>query len=418
MTPAGQVLQRIPEGRSQRRSRRVPAAGSGSSGTGSDRLYGSTPSRRPPPPTPCHARRLRSPSPSSRAATGRCTSRRPTTAPAWPRTARATSTTTARARPRPCPATARCSTSRSRVASSSPPARAVTRSAGSPSTRWRRRPSPPCRWKRPDGVAVDGSGRIWVTLYVGGTVAHFPGEPERRSRDRAARGRPGQPVRHHRRRRRSHVRRGAGVGRDRPDRPRDERADALRRAGRAAVPDRRRSRRRPLRHRHRHRRILRFVNSPPRATTGAARALATTAGSVDAKVDARGNETQVVFDYGTTTAYGSTTAPLTVAQGVGDTDVRADLPPAPAGHDLPRARAGDERRGLGHGRRHGVHYAQAGPDPRPRDGRLPLGLHQHLHRPHEGARARGHEAGHDQAHLQGTRLRHQGAGPSRAGRGR
>ena len=73
-------------------------------------------------------------------------------------------------------------------------------------------------------------------------------------------------------------------------------------------------------------RILRFVNSPPRATTGAARALATTAGSVDAKVDARGNETQVVFDYGTTTTYGSTTGPLTVAQGVGDTDVRADLP--------------------------------------------------------------------------------------------
>ena len=73
-------------------------------------------------------------------------------------------------------------------------------------------------------------------------------------------------------------------------------------------------------------RVWRFVNSPPRATTGAARALATTAGSVDAKVDARGNETQVVFDYGTTTAYGATTAPLTVAQGVGDSDVRADLP--------------------------------------------------------------------------------------------
>ncbi len=73
-------------------------------------------------------------------------------------------------------------------------------------------------------------------------------------------------------------------------------------------------------------RILRFVNGAPRAATGAVNVLAATAASVAGQVDARGNETQVVFDYGTTTAYGSTTAPLTVARGVGNTDVRADLP--------------------------------------------------------------------------------------------
>jgi sugar lactone lactonase YvrE len=73
-------------------------------------------------------------------------------------------------------------------------------------------------------------------------------------------------------------------------------------------------------------RVFRFVNSAPRATTVAARALANTAGSVDAKVDSRGNATEVVFDYGTTTAYGATTAPQTVAAGIGENDVRADLP--------------------------------------------------------------------------------------------
>jgi streptogramin lyase len=72
-------------------------------------------------------------------------------------------------------------------------------------------------------------------------------------------------------------------------------------------------------------RIWRFVNNPPRATTGEARATAPTAGSAGAKVDARGNATTVVFDYGTTTAYGATTAPVTVPAGVGEVDVRADL---------------------------------------------------------------------------------------------
>jgi streptogramin lyase len=72
-------------------------------------------------------------------------------------------------------------------------------------------------------------------------------------------------------------------------------------------------------------RFLRFVNDKPRATTGEARATAPTAGSAGAKVDARGNATTVVFDYGTTTAYGSTTAPVTVPEGVGEVDVRSDL---------------------------------------------------------------------------------------------
>jgi streptogramin lyase len=54
-------------------------------------------------------------------------------------------------------------------------------------------------------------------------------------------------------------------------------------------------------------RILRFVNSAPRATSRPAGTVATTTAQASAVVDPRGNETQVVFDYGTSAAYGHTT---------------------------------------------------------------------------------------------------------------
>lgn len=68
-------------------------------------------------------------------------------------------------------------------------------------------------------------------------------------------------------------------------------------------------------------RILRFVNAAPRVQTGAAAA----SGAVEATVDPRGNDTQVVFDYGTTTAYGSTTAPTAVPSGAAPVPVSATL---------------------------------------------------------------------------------------------
>ncbi len=73
-------------------------------------------------------------------------------------------------------------------------------------------------------------------------------------------------------------------------------------------------------------RLLRFVNAKPRAATGSAQAVAATAGSATAKVDPRGNATSVVFDYGTTTAYGKTSATVSVPAGIGPVDVQANLP--------------------------------------------------------------------------------------------
>ena len=91
-------------------------------------------------------------------------------------------------------------------------------------------------------------------------------------------------------------------------------------------------------------RVLRFVNTAPRATTGAAVASGQTSGSASATVDPRGNETQVVFDYGTTTAYGQTTAPTTIPAGTAPVPVSAALAGLAAGtgyHVRVRATSGE-----------------------------------------------------------------------------
>jgi streptogramin lyase len=72
-------------------------------------------------------------------------------------------------------------------------------------------------------------------------------------------------------------------------------------------------------------RILRFVNGPPRTFTGAAAPVAATAASASASVDPRGNDTQVVFDYGPTTAYGSTTQNVSLPSGAGSVPVTSVL---------------------------------------------------------------------------------------------
>ncbi|HYI17553.1 MAG TPA: hypothetical protein VD836_02535, partial [Solirubrobacteraceae bacterium] len=177
----------------------------------------------------------------------------------------------------------------------------------------------------PDGIAADGSGRIWVTLWAGGTVGHFPGAQDGGLGTTIPGAGLGEPF-------------GIAMGPDgrmyaaASGSAEIARFDAAGSVQRYATPGGKPWQiiagadedlyftdvGSP--------RILRFVNGAPRAATGAVNVLAATAASVAGQVDARGNETQVVFDYGTTTAYGSTTAPLTVARGVGNTDVRADLP--------------------------------------------------------------------------------------------
>ncbi len=87
-------------------------------------------------------------------------------------------------------------------------------------------------------------------------------------------------------------------------------------------------------------RIVRLVNAAPRAATGAAAATSASSASVPASVDPRGNDTQVVFDYGPTTAYGSTSAAVAVPNGVTPvqvTGVLAGLAPSTTYHVRARA---------------------------------------------------------------------------------
>ena len=177
----------------------------------------------------------------------------------------------------------------------------------------------------PDGVTADPGGRIWVTLFGAGSLGHFPAAQNGGLGTALPALGLGQPF-------------GITMGADgrvyaaASASAELARVDAAGHVQRYATPGGK-----PWQivagpdgdlyfTDVGSQRILRFVNSAPRATTVAARALANTAGSVDAKVDSRGNATQVVFDYGPTSAYGSTTTAQTVAAGIGESDVRADLP--------------------------------------------------------------------------------------------
>jgi streptogramin lyase len=72
-------------------------------------------------------------------------------------------------------------------------------------------------------------------------------------------------------------------------------------------------------------RILRFVNGPPRTTTGVASASAATVVAATGLVDPRGNDTLVVFEYGPTTAYGTRSAAVTLPAGAGAVPVTSVL---------------------------------------------------------------------------------------------
>jgi hypothetical protein len=178
----------------------------------------------------------------------------------------------------------------------------------------------------PDGIAVDGAGSVWTTLYTAGKVARFPANAPNGTLATAL---PASGIL---------APFGIALGADGRMYVAAQLSSELARIDPASntvtrfaasgaqpfqlvagpdadlyVTDTANAR------------VLRFVSNPPRAATGEAREAAPTAGSAGAKVDARGNATTVVFDYGTTTAYGATTAPVTVPEGVGEVDVRADL---------------------------------------------------------------------------------------------
>jgi streptogramin lyase len=78
-------------------------------------------------------------------------------------------------------------------------------------------------------------------------------------------------------------------------------------------------------------RISRLVDGAPRTTTGTATAIGTSTAAVGAVADPRGNETTVVFDYGPSTAYGQTSAPVTVPAGIGPLPVTTALAGLAAG---------------------------------------------------------------------------------------
>jgi streptogramin lyase len=77
-----------------------------------------------------------------------------------------------------------------------------------------------------------------------------------------------------------------------------------------------------------------FVNSAPRAATGNVSVLSPTSASFAASVNSRGNDTQVVFDYGPTAAYGSSTSPVNVPAGTRPADVNAPAAGLPASSTL------------------------------------------------------------------------------------
>jgi hypothetical protein len=67
------------------------------------------------------------------------------------------------------------------------------------------------------------------------------------------------------------------------------------------------------------------TTSPPAASTGAVSAVGRTSATVSASVDPRGRATKVVFDYGTSTAYGAVTAAQDAGQGTATITVKATL---------------------------------------------------------------------------------------------
>ena len=72
-------------------------------------------------------------------------------------------------------------------------------------------------------------------------------------------------------------------------------------------------------------RLLRFVDGAPRAVTGEASAITVDGAALAGQVDPRGNDTQVVFDYGTTATYGQTAAAGSVPAGAMPTAVQGQL---------------------------------------------------------------------------------------------
>jgi streptogramin lyase len=87
-------------------------------------------------------------------------------------------------------------------------------------------------------------------------------------------------------------------------------------------------------------RVLRFVNSAPRTTTNSATLSSATTAELLGTVNPRGNDTTIVFDYGTTTAYGASTGAVVAPAGAAPVQVGGTLAAlAPATTYHVRARA-------------------------------------------------------------------------------
>jgi sugar lactone lactonase YvrE len=193
----------------------------------------------------------------------------------------------------------------------------------------------------PDGVTADGAGNIWITEWISGKVARFPADQNGGSAVEF--GPPGGGLANPfgivaGADGRMYVagKGSANIARVTPDGvfalyslPDSEPFNIINGTdGDLWFTDQKKTR------------ILRLVNSAPRVATGVATAIGPNAGSVQASVDPRGNDTQVVFDYGPTAAYGATSAPVTLPIAAGPvpvTSVLTGLAPSTTYHVRVRA---------------------------------------------------------------------------------
>ena len=101
---------------------------------------------------------------------------------------------------------------------------------------------------------------------------------------------------------------------------------------------------------------------PPKVDLASASDVAPSSAHLAALVDPKSSATTVRFDYGATTAYGASTAPIDVGSGNGDRQVDADIAGLATGHRLPLSRRRDERLRDGRKPRPDVHDRSGGID--------------------------------------------------------
>ena len=113
------------------------------------------------------------------------------------------------------------------------------------------------------------------------------------------------------------------------------------------------------RHDQRVRRLVRDRRAP-RVTTSAASSVGATTATLNGKVDPNGRSTTYLFEWGTSTSYGSKTSSSSAGSGTSAVDRHTKgISGSQARHDLPLPGRRDERRRHHEGRGPGVHDAGA-----------------------------------------------------------